>query len=100
MSPNVSVATEALRKEAGVWEQQADTLQTLTGRVEGLRMTGLESGMFYLILDAYTQVVDVVSGRCGEGAQRTSEIATTLRHVADTYDEEEQRNLHRMTGLY
>jgi hypothetical protein len=99
-NPNITVATDALRKEASVWERQSDTLQTLTNKVEGLRLTGLEAGMFVMILDAYTQVVDVVTGRCAEGVQQTDQISTTLRQIADTYDEEERRNMHHLTGLY
>lgn len=99
-NPNVAVATDALRQEATIWTDQSDTLQLIKGKVEGLRMTGLEAGMFILMVDAYTQVVDVVIGRCSEGVQRTSEIASALRQVADVYDTEEKSNVHRMTGLY
>ena len=98
--PNVRVATDALRREASAWERQSDTLQNLTNKVDGLRLTGLEAGMFLLILDPYTRVVDVVTGRCAEGVQQTDQISTTLRQIADTYDEEERRNMHHLTGLY
>ena len=99
-NPNVTVATGALRQEATVWDEQSAALQALRSMVEGLRMTDLEAGMFIAMVHAYTRVVDVVSGRCGEGVQRTAEIGSTLRQVADVYDTEEQGNLHRMTGLY
>jgi hypothetical protein len=44
--------------------------------------------------------VDVVTARCREGAQRMTEIASTLRHVANTYEDEERRNEHTFRNLY
>jgi hypothetical protein len=99
-NPNVTVATAAIRQEATTWDEQSVKLQALQAKVEGLRLSGLEAGIFGSMVRAYTQVVNVVSGRCGEGAQRTSEIASALRQVADIYDAEEEGNVHRLTGLY
>jgi hypothetical protein len=95
----ISVATAALRAEADVWRQQSEVLAGVAAAAEGLRMTSVEAGIFFVLVRAYTQVVDVVSGRCAEGVDRTGEIASTLRQVADVYDQEEADNVHRLTGL-
>ncbi len=96
----LQVATDALRTEAGIWDQQSDQLAAIVGEVEGLRLHRLEAGIFELIVSAYGAVVDQVSARCAEGHQRTVEVAATLRQVADTYDDEERRNEHAFRQLY
>ena len=98
--PAVSVATDALRAEAEVWEQQSGTLRTAAAKAQTLRISPYEAGVLALLLRAYGQVIDVVSGRCGEGADRTTEIGAALRRVADVYDDEERNNVHRLTNLY
>ena len=99
-NPNISVATGALRQEASVWDRNADTLQALVAKVESLRLSRLEAGVFQLLVDAYSKVVDVISGRCREGNQCADEIALALRRVADVYDTEEAANLHALMNLY
>jgi hypothetical protein len=99
-SPTIAVATAALRHEAGRWQQGSDNLRRVTQMVDGMRMSGLEAGLFGALLDAYDEVINVVSGRCLEGVERTAEVSGALRRVADIYDEEERRNLHSLMNLY
>jgi hypothetical protein len=99
-NPNISAATAALRQDAGVWDRNADRLTVLIARVESLRMTDLEAGMFIMMIDAYRDVVDVISGRCREGAQSATEVAGALRQVTDVYDAEEAASLHAVLSLY
>ena len=96
----IGAATDALRHEAGCWEQRSDDLRRVTQMVDGMRMSRLEAGLFMPLLDAYTEVIDVVSRRSSEGAERTAEVSTALRRVADVYDDEERRNLHSLMNLY
>jgi hypothetical protein len=56
--------------------------------------------MFIMMIDAYRDVVDVISGRCREGAQSATEVAGALRQVADVYDAEEAASLHAVLSLY
>jgi hypothetical protein len=96
----VQVATDALRAEASVWLHHSDQMHAIAHNAEGLRMGRLEAGLFQLVVSAYDAAADQVTARCREGQQRMAEIATTLRHVADTYDAEERDNVHRFTNLY
>jgi uncharacterized protein YukE len=96
----VQVATESLRSEATIWLHQSDQMQAIAHKAEGLRMSRLEAGLFQLVESAYDAAADQVTARCREGQQRMEEIATTLRHVADTYEQEERDNLHRFKNLY
>lgn len=96
----VKVATDALRTEAGIWDQQSSELDKIVGQANGLRLERIEAGIFQIIFDAYTSVVDQVTARAGEGNQRMADVAGTLHQVADTYDEEEAANLHLVKNLY
>ncbi|MGH4008864.1 MAG: hypothetical protein ACRDTH_12030 [Pseudonocardiaceae bacterium] len=96
----VKVATDALRTEAGIWDQQSRELDKIVGQADGLRLERIEAGIFQIIFDAYTSVVDQVTARSGEGSQRMAEVANTLHQVADTYDDEEAANLHLVKNLY
>lgn len=96
----IRVATEALRTEAGVWDTQAAQMNRIGPTAEGLRLNRIEAGLFQVIFDTYGQVIEQVIGRANEGGQRMTEIATTLRSVADTYDREEAANTHMLNNVY
>ncbi|MFF5180443.1 hypothetical protein ACFY2Q_20650 [Micromonospora sp. NPDC000316] len=97
---DVEVATDTLRVEAGMWLRHSDQMAVITSMAEGLRMTALEAGLFQLIVTPYDEAADQITARCREGQQRMTEIATTLRKVADTYDAEEANNAHQLNNLY
>ena len=99
-SPTIAVATAALRHEAGRWAQGSDGLRLVTHLVDGMRMSRLEAGLFNPLLREYTELINVVSGRCLEGVNRTGEVSDALRRAADIYDDEERRNLHGLMNLY
>lgn len=98
--PTIGVATAALRHEAGRWGLRSNDLQRIVHLVEGMRISRVEAGFFVALVGAYTEVIDVVSGRCREGAVRVAEIGDALRGVADVYDDEERRNVHSLMNLY
>jgi uncharacterized protein YukE len=97
--PGFEVATDALRTEAGVWDQQSTQMGNIASKVDGVRFNNLEAGVFQLIVNPYGDVVTQVHDRCSEAVQRMKEIADTLRAVAKTYDEEERNGIHRMKNL-
>ena len=99
-SPIIAVATAALRHEAGRWTQGSEELRLVAQMVDGMRMSRLEAGLFNPLLREYTELINVVSGRCLEGVGRTHEVSDALRRVADIYDDEERRNLHGLMNLY
>jgi hypothetical protein len=96
----VAVATGTLRSEAGVWDHESGQLHAITSKAQGLRMNRLEAGVFQVVVSAYESVVEQVQNRCGEGTQRMSEVAGTLRQVADTYDQEDRNREHAIRNLY
>ena len=97
---DLAVATSALRTEATVWDAQAAQLSRLASRIEALRFSRLEAGLFELIVGAHTALVAHAAARCREGAAEATRVARTLRAVADTYDAEELAGEHRLRDLY
>ncbi len=97
---DIDVATASLRTEASIWDHQSQQIATIAPKAGGLKMTRLEAGIFQLMVSAYDEVVDMVTSRCREGSQRMSEIASTLRQVANTYEDEERHNEHAFRSLY
>jgi uncharacterized protein YukE len=95
----VKVATDALRTEAGVWEQQSGQMESIATTVDDVRFNRLEAGVFQLVVGPYRELVDQVHGRTQEAVQRMKEIADTLRQVAKTYEAEELDGSHKLKNL-
>ena len=96
----VSVATDALRSEAGEWTAQSATIGTVGTKVAAMEFGRLEAGLFQLMVGPYNDVIQAVAARCQEGATAMTEIADTLRDVADTYDAEDRASAHRIGNIY
>lgn len=96
----VMVATNALRNEATEWDTQSATLAEQSNKVADLQFGRLEAGLFQLMVGPYNDVIHAVAARCREGATAMTEIATTLRAVADTYDAEDKAAEHRIRNVY
>jgi hypothetical protein len=94
----IGVTTDAQRDAATVWESQSDALRRAASTARGLRLTTLEAGIFAPLVAAYDRVVDVASGRCAEGAERTVGVAGALRASADAYDRREAERARRLDG--
>jgi hypothetical protein len=96
----VQAATNALRDEAKVWDDQSKTIGGIGPKVEGLRLNRIEAGLFQVIVTEYERAIGLIATRTGEGRQAMTNVADTLRAVADTYDQEEAAGTHRMKNLY
>ena len=99
-SDQITVATTALRTEAGTWDELSTEIGKIPTKAEELRLTRIEAGLFQVIFDAYDDVVDQVIARTNEGKKQMTDIGSTLRSVADTYDSEEAAGEHRLRNLY
>ena len=96
----VKVATDVVRVEAKVWDQQSGQLAAAADKAQELNLTYLQAGIVAPVMSPYHGVVEQVTGRCREGQQRTAEVAATLRQVATTYDDEDARQEHAFRKLY
>jgi hypothetical protein len=96
----IEVATGTLRREARIWEEQAEKMAEIVPRIEALRLDRIEAGLFQVVFDTYGQAVDQIIARSREGRECMTDIGSTLRRVADTYDREEDANVHRTEHIY
>jgi hypothetical protein len=96
----IQAATGTLRDEARIWDDQSRTLRDIKPKVEDLRLNRIEAGLFQLIVTEYEKAIDVIVARTGEGQRAMTNVADTLRTVADTYDQEEAAGVHRMKHIY
>lgn len=96
----VAVATDALRIEAGEWDRQSTAIGATAAKVVNMELGRVKAGLFQLIVSPYNEVVRHVSQRCLEGQAAMTEVANTLRQVADTYDEEDRSNEHSIRNIY
>jgi hypothetical protein len=96
----VTVATDALRKEANVWDDQSAKLDALSTKVTGMEFGRLEAGLFQLMVGPYNDVIHAVAARTREGANAMTGIGATLVAVADTYDAEDKASEHRIRNVY
>ena len=97
---DISVALDALRREADIWHGAAGTLANVTWRLSGMRITEYDFFLFREFLDTYNEVTRILEERCAGGSRRSSEIAGALWEVARIYDAEERANMHAMANLY
>lgn len=96
----VTVATNALRSDAGIWDAQSTSLGKIGPQVQDLRLSRIEAGVFQLMVGPYDTLADQLTDRCTEGTGRLAEVGKTLRTAADTYDAEEAKNEHALRNLY
>jgi hypothetical protein len=100
VASDIRVAVDALRVDARIWDEQAGHLVAARTRADSLRMNRLQLGIYQTFHAAYSGAVDLVTARCASGVTAVREVASTLRHVADVYEDEERRNLHALNNLY
>jgi hypothetical protein len=96
----VKVATDALRKEAAVWDTESAELGKIGPKAEHLRFNRIEAGLFQVIIGTYGDLINQVIARSNEGTAQMTEIGKTLRDVADTYDREDASNEHKLKNVY
>ncbi len=99
-SQEVKVATDVLRTEAGEWDAQSTALGAAETKIRALELGRVEAGLFQLIVSPDNDLVEHLANRCAEGKAAMTEIAKTLRSVADTYDEEDRNSAHRIQNIY
>ncbi len=95
----IDVITDALRKDAHIWDGEATEMGKIRPKAEELRLNRIEAGLFQVIFDTYGDVIDQVIARSSEGRQRMTEIGSTLRAVAEKYDQIDADNAQNLQNI-
>lgn len=100
-SDEISVALDALRTDATMWDGFADTLRTAVGAAQSLVVP--PSAFSFAGQSVATQY-DAIRNRMATllegGAVNFDATATALRQSADAYEDDEATGAHMMTGIY
>jgi len=83
------VTVDTLDDEAKTWQQESNALEQGQSTVAALAFNRIEAGVFQIVVDAHTQVSQVIAGRAGEGAAECERIAGLLRRTAAGYEQTE-----------
>jgi hypothetical protein len=97
----IRVATDTIRREAAIWDECSATLAMAREATWVLPIDGVPPGsIFAEFIAAYNEAVALTHDRFQQGDAHTAAVGAALRTVADTYDAEEQANLHALHDLY
>lgn len=96
----VAVDRAALPAEAGVWDQQGDTMGTITTEIRNATVTTPDTGVFTGVVSAYNSAAIQIGTWCAEGQQTMTSIAAALRRAAQTYDDTEAQNTSNIVSIY
>jgi hypothetical protein len=99
-SGEIRVSTDAMHVEAGVWFTAAGELQAAAARARALVIDHYDSTVFREFIEEHNAAVDQVAALCRSGYTQLNDVGFTLGDVADTYQAEEDANLHAMDNLY
>ncbi|MBT2385236.1 hypothetical protein [Streptomyces sp. ISL-11] len=97
---DLKVITDGLRTDAGMWDKQSSAMGEIGRKVDGMRISRLEAGLFQVIYSAYESAINQVSARCGEGEKRMAEVADALVKNAKAYDNHEADTKKHVAGAY
>ncbi|CCH29152.1 type VII secretion target [Actinosynnema sp. NPDC047251] len=99
---DIAVALEAMRSDAAAWESAADRVDGPRTAIDGFALTGA---------DVSKWAVDAGLDRTYDDARRTMEsllaqasatfrlIGEQLRAAADTYEREDEANMHALNKI-
>ena len=100
---DIDVALQALRSDAQLWSTAADNVEAPKAAIGGLALSGAEMSMYAVDLgldrtynDARARMIDML----GQGQQNFRNLSQALIAAADTYQREEEANLHMIEGIY
>lgn len=97
------VALEALRNDAGKWEDCSGDLATAKSTADGLDLEALH---FSYIADKcgvtalYKEFQDKMVRLLGEGETACHDVSEQLKAAAQTYQNEEEAGVHRMNNIW
>ncbi len=97
---DIDLVLQELRREAGTWDEQSETLADVARTAQSLHLSALQAGIFLVMHEAYGDTVEHVAARCREGAARTAEIASALRANAQAYERRDDEVSAHVASAY
>ena len=100
---DIDVALQALRSDARLWSAAASSLDGPNTAIGGLALSGMEMSMY--AVDAgldrtYNNARNRLTEMLGQAEQNFTNLSKALLAAAETYEYEEEANMHLMEGTY
>jgi len=99
---DIKVALEAMHSDAKVWAAAADGLDSPAGALGGLGLTGehlsvfaVDQGLDRTYNDARVALEDMLR----QAAESFLDLSVSLSSAADTYQREDEANMHAMNKI-
>ncbi|MEU4741550.1 hypothetical protein AB0G02_13950 [Actinosynnema sp. NPDC023658] len=100
---DISVALEAMRSDATAWTTAADGLDGPRSTIGGLTLTGADLSLWAVDrgLDrTYDSARLALEDMLAQATQAFRGLGDALHAAADTYEAEEEANLHAMNSVH
>jgi len=100
---SVKASIDALREDAGLWDQVSSTASSAATAARTLGLT--ETSMSFAagqtgLLDTYNALTERIAGLLAEGAASQYQLAATLDRVATDYTASDSRAATRYRGVW
>jgi hypothetical protein len=99
-SGEIRVSTGAMHTEARVWSTAAEQLHATAAQARALVIDHYDSQVFREFIEEHNAAADQVAALCQSGYTQLNDVGFTLDDVANTYQAEEDANVHAMDNLY
>lgn len=100
VDPKIQVQTDALRAQAGAWDGKAKEFGDLSAKVKSLEFTRWEAGLLFQgFVTPYANLVETVTSLTTQAQKASTDIGRALRAAADTYDDEDRRQVRKVKGF-
>jgi len=99
----LKAALDALRNDAEKWDECAGTIRGAEGAAGGFQIDAFSFsflGDSLGVTEAYEELRAKMAELLKSGGEVTSGVAEALREVANTYEAEEERGVHRMKQVW
>ncbi|WP_194815409.1 type VII secretion target [Nocardia sp. XZ_19_385] len=96
----ISVAITAVRTQATGWAERSTTSAQWATDAATYRLTKLQGGIFFLMVEEYNAVISKLEERFKEAELSMKDIARTLNTAASVYEQEDQAREHELRNLY
>ena len=96
---DIEVSPDALRRDAGVWEDIRDTFTKVGEQVADLQIDQVDFGLAAVLHSGYADIQAKMAQLVSDGGGEFSAIASTLRSNARKYDDNEQEGAALSAGV-
>jgi hypothetical protein len=99
---DITVALEAMRADANLWSTAADTVESPQRAIGGLTLTGADFSVWAVdrnLDQTYENGRVVLEALLSKAIEAFHGLGESLRAAADTYQREDEANMHAMNRI-